>query len=154
MLYRSHASLVPLETELKLIDDYVSLEKLRFEDRLALQWNIEGPVEAYAIAPFLLFPFLENAFKHGFSENTQQLELRVEARLEEGTLFFGVTNSIAAEAPARPLIAGGIGLKNVQKRLELQYPQKHQLDVETRNGYYKIQLQLTLNPINIRDYAS
>src|SRR5690606_16577231 len=86
LLYRSHQSLVPLSQELKLIEDYVKLEQLRFEDRLELQWKVEGAVAAYAIAPFLLFPFLENAFKHGFSQNTERLQLQVAILVQQGKL--------------------------------------------------------------------
>ncbi len=154
LLYRSHDSLVPLATELKLVEDYVSLEQLRFEDRLALSWKVTGAVDAYAIAPFLLFPFLENAFKHGFSENTESLELLVEARVMEGQLHFRVVNSIAAAVPGRGAVPGGIGLKNVQKRLELQYPQKHQLAISASDTHYHITLALSLNPINTPAYAS
>jgi hypothetical protein len=155
LLYRSQDQLVPLATELKLIEDYVSLEKLRFEDRLQLQWQIQGAVDAYAIAPFLLFPFLENAFKHGFAENTGLLELLVEARVENDQLLFKVVNSVMpASAPANLSSAGGIGLKNVRRRLELQYPQKHSLKIMPRDTHYQVLLELVLAPINTKAYAS
>jgi sensor histidine kinase YesM len=154
LLYRSHSSQVPLTTEIKLIEDYISLEKLRFEERLAVDWQVKGPVKEYTIAPFLLFPFLENVFKHGFSGNTQSLELSVETILEEGQLFFTVINTFTPVAPRSSALPGGIGLKNVQKRLELQYPQKHRLQIQPSASYYRIQLQLTLNPINESAYAS
>jgi sensor histidine kinase YesM len=154
LLYRSHPALVPLTVELKLIEDYVSLEKLRFEDRLAVSFRIDGAVDAYAIAPFLLFPFIENAFKHGFSENSQQLELLLEVRVENGELFFKVKNSFIPTIQGKSPLAGGIGLKNVGKRLELQYPQKHLLQIRTLESYYQVMLQLTLNPLNTSVYAS
>jgi LytS/YehU family sensor histidine kinase len=154
LLYRSHPALVPLTAELKLIEDYVSLEKLRFEDRLAVSFRIDGAVDAYAIAPFLLFPFIENAFKHGFSENSQQLELLLEVRVENEELFFTVQNSFIPATQGKSPLAGGIGLKNVGKRLELQYPQKHLLQICTLESYYQVMLQLTLNPLNTSVYAS
>lgn len=148
LLYRSQDDFVPLATELKLIEDYVSLEKLRFEDRLELQWKISGPVEEYAVAPFLLFPFLENAFKHGFSENTNRLELLAEAGVKNGILFFKVINSVDPNAPARLFSGGGTGLKNVQKRLELLYGGRHILHIHSSSeNLFHIELQLTLNPI-------
>ncbi|AHM59445.1 two-component system sensor histidine kinase [Flammeovirgaceae bacterium 311] len=154
LLYRSHDQQVPLATELRLIEDYVSLEKLRFEERLKLEWNIQGAPEAYGIAPFLLFPFLENAFKHGFSENTAQLELLVEARLEQEQLFFRVVNSVDPAASTKAVQAGGIGLKNVKRRLELQYPHKHRLAIMPSPTHYQVVLQLTLSPINAKAYAT
>ncbi|WP_224996415.1 sensor histidine kinase [Cesiribacter sp. SM1] len=155
LLYRSQDQLVPLTTELKLIEDYVSLEKLRFEDRLQLEWQVQGPVDAYAIAPFLLFPFIENAFKHGFSENTGQLELQVEARVDKGQLCFKASNSVVpAAVPANASPAGGIGLQNVQRRLELQYPQKHRLHIQQRATSYQVELLLSLETLNTEAYAS
>jgi sensor histidine kinase YesM len=154
LLYRSHSMLVPLPAELKLIEDYVSLEKLRFEERLVVDWRVEGPVEEYAIAPFLLFPFLENTFKHGFSENTQALELRVVVVLEKEQLFFTVINSYIPAPPGKSPVAGGIGLANVRKRLEMQYPQKHQLRIQPSETHYQVTLQLTLNPIHTHAYAN
>ena len=154
LLYRSQNKFVPLARELKLIEDYVSLEKLRFEDRLELQWKVDGPVEDYAIAPFLLFPFLENAFKHGFSQNTERLELLVEAGVKNGQLLFKVINSVAPDALTKPSLSGGIGLKNVQKRLELLYTGKHRLHINaTSEIFFHIELQLTLSPIQTSAYA-
>lgn len=154
LLYRSHSTLVPLTAELKLIEDYVSLEKLRFEERLVLDWQVEGNMEAYTIAPFLLFPFLENAFKHGFSDNTQLLKLIVHISVKEGQLFFTVANTYMPVTLVKSTVGGGIGLKNVRKRLELQYPQKHHLQIQSSESYYQILLQLTLNNIHMRVYAS
>lgn len=148
LLYRSHNSQVPLTQELKLIEDYVKLEELRFEDRLELQWEVEGPVAAYAIAPFLLFPFLENAFKHGFSENTERLQLQVAVRVQEGKLHFSVINSIAPSDGSPSAMAGGIGLANVQKRLALLYPGQHRLQLRPTDSHYQIQLQLKLQQTN------
>lgn len=154
LLYRSHEQFVPLATELKLIEDYVNLEKLRFEDRLDLQWKIQGPVKEFLIAPFLLFPFLENAFKHGFSENADSLQLLMEVTIEKGELLFTVVNSIIPGPSSKPSLAGGIGLKNVQKRLELLYPQKHSLRIHTvPDTYYQTDLQLTLTLAKTRAYA-
>ncbi|WP_017732086.1 sensor histidine kinase [Nafulsella turpanensis] len=145
LLYRSHQQEVPLKSELKLIEDYVSLEKLRFEGRLEVDIKMEGPLEDYLIAPFLLFPFLENAFKHGFSGSTDGLHLKVEALMRGGTLHFKVTNSVG---PTRnpSAMAGGIGLKNVRKRLALLYPRRYQLRTcGISAGSYGAELQLSLN---------
>lgn len=154
LLYRSHHQSIPLATELKLIEDYVSLEKLRFEERLELDWKVNGPMEAYSIAPFLLFPFIENAFKHGFSENANRLQLLVEASVEENQLQFKVVNSIASVAPSRPLVAGGIGLKNVKRRLNLQYPSRHRLSIKATDVHFQVELQLSLSTTKPTVYAT
>lgn len=153
LLYRSHAPQVPLAAELKLIEDYVELENLRFEDRLTLKWSISGAPEAWAIAPFLLFPFLENAFKHGFAGETKGLSLQVEGQIRAQQLLFTVTNSVGATGKQLPS-AGGIGLKNVKKRLELLYPGRHQLLITPTANCYKVELQLQLTPLAITAYAS
>ncbi len=155
LLYRSHKAVVPLSAELKLIEDYVSLEKLRFEDRLVLEWQVPDNNLPYEIAPFLLFPFLENAFKHGFSENTEQLYLQVHIGLKHEQLCVKVVNSIATAVHGRPSLPGGIGLKNVRKRLELLYPGKHTLQFNTtENALYQVELTLTLQPNHSLTYAN
>lgn len=154
LLYRSYQQEVSLKSELKLIEDYVSLEKLRFEERLKADMRTEGPLENYLIAPFLLFPFIENVFKHGFAGSTEGLQLKLEISIQEDLLNFTVTNSVAPSAASPSPVAGGTGLKNVRKRLALLYPQQHRLHTRLQdNGFYFAELQIRLKPIKKTAYA-
>ena len=146
LLYRSNSPLVPLEDEIKLIGDYIELEKLRFGDRMKLQFDVKT-VPSFQIAPFLLFPFVENAIKHGFSQNEQELSLVISIVTENSRLLFSVKNSCAAElAPAG--LGGGVGLSNVKKRLQLLYPRKHKLNIEKNDAWFMVSLNLDLTSDN------
>lgn len=152
MLYRSQAKDVSLREELKLIEDYIALEKLRLEERLDLRWKLEGSPDLYPVAPFLLFPFVENAFKHGLAGNAEQLELEIVAVMQEGQFLFRVTNSTAASS-AKPEGKKGIGLQNVQRRLQLLYPQQHKLHIQQDPSSFSIRLELQLSPTKTKAYA-
>lgn len=155
LLYRSHAPQIALSAELKLIEDYVKLEELRFEERLEISWLVEGETEGWAVAPFLLFPFLENAFKHGFAGETEKLLLQLKVSVAEGMLYFRVLNSVNKQHEAPAALPGGIGLKNVQKRLALLYPDKHRLLINPMAESYEVQLQLALTPLSTHEiYAT
>jgi sensor histidine kinase YesM len=156
LLYRSHHSQVELGTELKLIEDYLALEKLRFEERLSVHWQLQGDPSAHTIAPFLLFPFVENAVKHGFSGNIAALRLEICLILEENTLLFTVINSLGDPLPAEKgeKGSGGIGLSNVKKRLALLYPQQHQLELIASDTYFTARLRLQLSPLPSHAHAS
>ncbi len=145
LLYRSQTSLAPLKAELKLIEDYIALEKLRVEERLRLQWEVSENINSYELPPFLLFPFIENAFKHGFAQHTENLWLEVKAEIRQHQLCFSVANSLSLHSRPLQQPAGGIGLQNVKRRLQLLYPNKHQLKVEQLPDKFTVRLLLQLD---------
>jgi two-component system LytT family sensor kinase len=153
LLYRNQEKRVTLRDELKLIEDYIALEKLRLEDRLALGWQIDAHAEDYTLAPFLLFPFIENAFKHGFADDTEKLWLEIRGAIKEKQLIFSVTNSVNAACHASPRSQKGIGLQNVQRRLQLLYPGQHQLHITAQDKSYSVQLELNLHHAKTNAYA-
>ena len=143
LLYRSNRPLVPLEDEIKLINDYIELERLRFDERLQLEFAVKMDETGYKVAPFLLFPFVENAFKHGFMPNERQLYLFISVSIENTRLMLKVKNSCAPESVPGSL-TGGVGLSNVQKRLQLLYPQKHALQIDRDETWFTVTLHLDL----------
>ena len=136
--------LVLFEKEIKLIEDYVGLEKVRYGSRLRMEMKIEGDYENKLIAPLLLIPFVENCFKHGASIMRGQQWIKLSIRIKEQDLSFHLSNS-------KPLhtnmvnLKKGIGLSNVRKRLELLYPGKHSLKLESKSDTYSVHLQLVLH---------
>lgn len=142
LLYRSNKPLVPLADEIKLINDYIELEKLRFEERLQLDVQVNVDRQGYTVAPFLLFPFVENAFKHGFMQTDQPLHLRMLIAASNGQLTLTTSNSYSENNVAAPM--GGVGLSNVKKRLELLYPGRHKLEIDKQNGLFHVYLTIDL----------
>jgi hypothetical protein len=136
-------SLVPLEKEIRLIKDYVGLEKVRYGDRLNLQVDINADDQQKFIAPLLMIPFVENSFKHGTSQMLRRPWIRLEITCVGNQLFFNLNNSKPALVPPGKLNRG-IGLNNVKKRLKLLYPGKHQLDIYSSDDSFNVNMQLVL----------
>lgn len=146
MLYRSTQPRVKLQEEIDYIKDYIELEKLRYH-KINIEWKEIGSLNDLYIAPMLLQPFIENAFKHGTSHDMHQQWLNVEISVRDhSNLTFTVRNSKSSDPPMdRSGYTEGIGLKNVKKRLKILYPGHHQLEINERSGVFSIQLDLGLN---------
>lgn len=136
--------LVPLKQELKIISDYIDLEKVRYGSRLRLQVNIKGEAEDQQVAPLLLIPFVENSFKHGTSRMVEQAWISLAVDIKPGTLVFHLENSKPQEVKATNGECG-IGLANVQKRLKLLYPQDHWLEIREQEHMFKVSLEFPLH---------
>jgi sensor histidine kinase YesM len=133
---------IDIEKEISYLRDYIGLQQLRIEN-CDVSLQIEPSVKGFAIEPLLLLPFVENAFKHlSHLGNGARNTVTIALSRKNGEMQFCIQNTTESNPP--PQAYGGIGLKNVKRRLELLYPQKHQLDVEENNGWYSVQLNLKL----------
>jgi LytS/YehU family sensor histidine kinase len=135
-------SLVPLEKEIQLVNDYIGLERVRYGNRLDMQVSIHGNPANKMIAPLLLIPFVENCFKHGASVMRGQQWINLKIDIKNNQLDFQLSNSKPAQT-----ISGnkkGIGLANVQKRLQLLYSGKYYLKTESTNDTFNVHLQVEL----------
>jgi hypothetical protein len=146
-------SLVSFEKEIKLIKNYMGLEKVRYGNRLMMEIKIDGDYEDKLIAPLLMIPFVENCFKHGASIARGQQWIQLNIRVEENELCFTLSNSKPSQDDGITH-KKGIGLSNVQKRLDLLYPGKHSLAIESANDTYIVCMQLSLQPVSIKANAS
>ncbi|WP_420149600.1 sensor histidine kinase, partial [Spirosoma sp.] len=146
MLYECNAPEVLLWKELEFIRNYVDLEQLRYGERLDLSLTISGEYQHKRIAPLLLIPFLENAFKHGTSEQREQAWMHIDLSVQGQTLKFKLINSREA-MPHDDTYIGGIGLQNVKKRLQLLYPDCHDLRITAEDETFMIFLTLELSPV-------
>lgn len=148
MLYECTADQVLIEKEVKLLKDYIALEKIRYGERLNISFNIfilenAGGVK---VAPLMLLPFVENSFKHGVSEEMDEAWVSIDLELKEERLTLKVENSKSKheERDDQFNYKQGIGLKNVQRRLELLYPEKHGLEMHDSDDSFLIVLTLDL----------
>ncbi|MEO6304232.1 MAG: histidine kinase [Bacteroidia bacterium] len=141
-LYDCTQDWMPVEREFEFIKDYVDLEKMRNNDNLDVSFKFSDQTLNLQIAPFILLPFVENAFKHR-SYNIQDNSVVITANFKDNFLVFSVTNSYD-EFKIKKDEGGGIGLLNVYRRLQLAYPDKHKIDVSKKEGKYKINLELQL----------
>lgn len=147
MIYESNAQRISLTKELGLLQNYISLEKLRYGERLDLSVNITGDIERYQIAPLLLLPFLENAFKHGTSRQIDQFWISLNLSLDGSLMKFKLINSIDPLQNHDLSRQGGLGLKNSIKRLEILYKGTYELNTQKLEEVYVICLELQLEEL-------
>lgn len=147
MLYTSSEEAVSLEKELNYLRNYIELQRIRFEDDVAIHLSIEGNVGNQLIDPMLLIPFVENAFKHGVGL-VRDPEIDIRLKVSNNDLYFSVKNRLGPEAREDKDPSSGIGLRNVSRRLELLYPQTHQLDIQQNEEWYSINLHLQLSTVH------
>ena len=142
MLYECTEASVSIQKEIAIIKDYIELEQLRYNDRLSVSFkeNIDNPNQQ--IAPLILLPLVENAFKHGTSETRFETFVHIELKLEKSVLFFQVQNP--KEESANIVFEKGIGLQNTQRQLELIYPNKHQLTIDNNTNLFSVNLKINL----------
>jgi LytS/YehU family sensor histidine kinase len=146
-LYECNREFVTLEKELKYLKDLVAIEQIRWGEELEVKcnWNIQNGKSE--ISPLLLVPFIENAFKHVSRLPAQKGYVHLILKQSAGLLELEVENSNSAQHP-RKKDSGGIGLTNVEKRLEILYPDRYELTIEKTESIYKVHLCLQLNPLN------
>lgn len=140
MLYECNDNKVDLSKELQYLHNYIDLQKIRFGNKAFIDFNVLGEVTNQQIVPLLLIAFIENAFKHGVANDvTSPIKLLI--NVDECKLHFYIQNK--KHTHNRDPI-GGIGLNNVQRRLNLLYPDKYKLNIRDEAETYTCELSLTL----------
>jgi LytS/YehU family sensor histidine kinase len=139
ILYQVDKPMVPLSEEVKHIRQYIDLEQIRFHDTLKVDFLATEISEQTRLAPMLLIPLVENAFKHGGLQDGQ-LSVRIRMETTDNTLTFLIENSIHAESGRNER---GIGLENLRKRLELIYKDSYRLDYGPVEKRYRAELKIT-----------
>ncbi len=152
-LYECNEQQIPLRQELTYLKNFIELENLRQDtDVLTLDFDIEPQyIPDATIAPFLLIPFVENAFKHVSRQTDASNCISMKLHFDQHTLFFEVSNSMAVhqESANEVLEHKGLGLKNVQRRLDLLYPDAHELKIEQQDRQFCVKLRLALHESEI-----
>lgn len=150
MLEENVADKTLLATDISYLKNYISLQKLRIttSPNINIETDMEEPAEPYRIAPMMLLPFVENAFKHGISLNTRS-HVKITLQVKDQKLYLDVSNSINKASETDPeRLHGGIGLQNVKQRLSLLYPGKHELIIRENAKEFFVHLTLELSEIH------
>jgi len=140
MLYESNDNKVDLAKELQYLQNYIDLQKIRFGNKAFVEFKVTGEVGNQKIVPLLLIAFIENAFKHGVA-NDPNMPIRLLINLDGANLHFYTENK---KHMNNRDIEGGVGLQNVQRRLELLYPGHYKLDIQDKSDAYICELSLVL----------
>lgn len=146
MLYECDKPFVDLQKEIEFIENYIELERVRHDENFNVTLNYPMFDRKISIAPLILFPFVENAFKHGFNKPANNF-IKIEIELLEYDLIFKITNSLSEFKNDKYLKqeGKGIGLKNIQDRLDLIYKDRYSLDISDNEKEYSVKLNLKLN---------
>jgi len=147
MLYEANAEVVDLRRDVEIIENYVALEKIRYEERLDLNLSINGLEPGQRIAPLLILPLVENAFKHGTSEKVGEAWINMDLLIKDNLLKFKISNSKPDNLLKNDLETNhsSIGLANVRKRLAILYPSAHQLKILEEEDIFAVILEINLN---------
>jgi LytS/YehU family sensor histidine kinase len=146
VLYDTSSETIPLEKEVDIIRTYVSLQKERVHPEITrIELTTEGDFKGVYIAPLLLLPLAENCFKHGKGKNAGTIQIYMAF---DGTqLIFKTENNIALREETNGNGNGGIGINNVEKRLQLIYPEHHSIDYGEKDGVYKLVMKIELSKV-------
>jgi len=140
ILYQVSKSQVSLKEEVSHIKEYIDLEKIRFQDTLKVEFNSDRIADEIEIAPMLLIPFVENAFKHGNLVNGF-LSIVIDVKFVKNTLYFSIKNSVMENDCDN--IGNGIGLENIKKRLTILYNDNYQLKIHHEPNWYIVRLNIS-----------
>lgn len=142
MLYESGKDTIPIADEIRIIEDYVELERIRYNNRLKLSFDKQIDNMGQLIAPMILLTFIENAFKHGVSETTEDTCISIKIVLQKGQLTFFINNS--QEYNGVNEVREKIGLSNVRRQLELMY-RDFNLGIDNLTDNFNVNLHINLN---------
>jgi len=140
ILYQVNKPKVSLKEEILHIKEYIDLEKIRFQDTLKVTFEANNIIPEKQVAPMLLIPFVENAFKHG-SLIDGFLNVIIQIELNHNRLQFSIKNTILNDETEQG--KEGIGLENIKKRLDLLYKNNHELNIENKNNWFVVNLTIS-----------
>lgn len=140
-LYEAQEKEVFVTDEIHILNTYIDIERVRMPENATITFHYENVKESVKIAPMLLLPLIENAFKHGTDSTIGYSYINATLSCDDISVIFTCENSFK-ESVRKEL--GGIGIENIRKRLQLIYPSKHQFQIEKRNNVFKVTLEIKL----------
>jgi LytS/YehU family sensor histidine kinase len=142
VLYECNAEFVPIKKEVKQMENYIALEKLRYGNRLKVEFIHDQDIHENKIPPMLLMTMLENCFKHGVSKSMKQSWIKVELKEVDSELDIDISNSKENSGKQDGSNSGGIGLNNLKNRLQLIYKEQFDLEIREDDLSYVTHLKL------------
>jgi LytS/YehU family sensor histidine kinase len=143
-LYECSVAKMPLQKETDFIKNFIQLEKLRLGEHIQVTDDMESVADYFQIAPFILLPFVENAFKHVSQNENETNSINIESAVHDNVFHLTVRNTCEDGNGEGSRLNGGIGLQNVKRRLELLYPGKYNLDIKKENKIHTVNLMLNV----------
>ncbi|MBK8503550.1 MAG: histidine kinase [Saprospiraceae bacterium] len=141
LVYRANMNKVSLSKEVDLLQNYISLEQLRYGKNLKIESMIEVQADNIQVAPLILLPFAENCFKHGGVGGEGLFRIKIDLRADHDSLVFIIENS-KRKSSIEEKSAGGVGLDNIRRRLTLLYLGRHSLTINNLPDQYQVRLEI------------
>jgi len=143
MLYQTQDKEIALQQEIEIIEAYIGIEQMRIPSTAAVAFEYDAIDASIRIAPLLMLPLIENAFKHGIDSTIDRSYIDATLKIVDNRLIFNCRNNF--KAPKKEAVAGGIGLQNIQRRLQLLYPNRHLFRYQKNDAIFEVQLEITLS---------
>lgn len=143
-LYETQEREVSVLGEVAIIETYIAIEKMRVPESAVISFTHEGIDDTIQMAPMLLLPLIENAFKHGVDSSVDDSYIRASLQKSGNRLVFSCENTFKEPKTSKTEKVGGIGIRNIRKRLELLYPGRYQMDLEKNDGIFKVTVIILL----------
>ena len=144
-LYECNDSQIQLRKEIDYLENFIELEKLRQNNNIDVNVQIDQRyLDQLEIAPFILMTFVENAFKHVSKDSDKHNWITIKLKNSPEQLLFSVSNSVSGNKSTDVVSYGGIGLKNVKRRLDLIYPDQYELDIQSSTESFEVKFKLQL----------
>lgn len=137
-IYMGKADAVPLKDEVEYLKNYIELHKIRYQKKVDIVFNQSQNTD-YQIAPLLFIIPLENAFKHGVESLTEDAFIHIHIKTDNDIIYYEIENNFE---PRKTNEIVGIGIENLKQRLKLLYPNKHKIEIETKDFVYKLTLKI------------
>lgn len=144
LIYESDIKMVPIQKEIDFARNYIALMRQRLSSKVDIEVNIEDPKTNTEIPPLLFIPFIENVFKHGVSYR-EQSKILISISLDDKYLSMTCQNAIVRTDDTSLNNTGGLGIKNVEKRLRLLYKDDAKLQIKEQNNTFTVELKVPLN---------
>lgn len=137
-IYMGKEDVVPLKDEIEYLKNYIELHKIRYQKRVDIVFNHSQDMNCQ-VAPLLFIIPLENAFKHGVESLTEDAYIHITMTIDTTIIYFDIENNFEARESNETV---GIGIDNLKQRLKLVYPNKHEIEIETKDASYKLKLKI------------
>lgn len=145
IIYDCKSEKVLIKQEIEFIKNYIDLEKLRFEDKLEVQFSLASNDMSIQISPLLFIPFIENAFKYCGNKTNEKNKIDIIFEINTQNIIFNIKNSIEQFLVNDNKSKSGLGIQNVKQRLLLEYPLKHNLNITQNEDWFMVDLNIELN---------
>lgn len=142
MIYETREELIELTKEVAFLKKYIELQQIRTDPKTEITFRASGETDQVKVAPLIFLPFLENSFKHGIKGETKGGYIRLFIDVDQEHIHFNLTNNKGQVEDPEKGTSGGVGLENVRRRLELQYPQDHRLEIVDNGQEFSVSLAL------------